>query len=557
MRILASSAAAVLLLAGLCWLLLPPEAARLTLEPALGDPVRGAFHVHTRRSDGSGTIAEVAAAAARVGLDFVVITDHGDGTASGEPPTYVGGVLVIDAVEIGGDGGHVVALGMPTAPYPFGGETRDVVEDVQRMGGLAIAAHPTSSREQLRWTAWEAPIDGLEWINGDSQWRDEPLPALAGALLTYPVRRAATLTALLDRPEETLRRWDELTRRRPVVGLAAGDAHARVLAVLKVPAYEQVFRMMSIALPDVVFGGNAREDSRAVVSAIRDGRVYSTVDGLAGPGVLVFEATQAEASAVAGGRLPAGEPVTVRVASNAPPGARVVLLADGAVVDESDGARLEFVDPAGESRAYRAEVHLSGAGGGSRVPWVVSNPIYIGFEEEPSAPSTAADTDEEAEEEPLAILYGDEQMAAWHVEQSSRSQSALDEVPAPGGTQLLLRWGLGGTISEGPFVALVTAAGSPGVDTARLRFTGRAERPMRLSVQVRTSDGLRWHRSVYLDAETRVVDVALADMRPREPGVTGPPVARDVRDLLFVVDTVNAALGSNGQVWVDEVRLVP
>ena len=43
--------------------------------------VRGAYHVHSSRSDGTGTVDEIAAAAARAGLQFVIITDHGNGTA--------------------------------------------------------------------------------------------------------------------------------------------------------------------------------------------------------------------------------------------------------------------------------------------------------------------------------------------------------------------------------------------------------------------------------------------------------------------------------------------
>ena len=36
----------------------------------------GAVHIHTRYSDGGGTIDEVASIAADVGLDFVIISDH-------------------------------------------------------------------------------------------------------------------------------------------------------------------------------------------------------------------------------------------------------------------------------------------------------------------------------------------------------------------------------------------------------------------------------------------------------------------------------------------------
>ena len=76
----------LLLLVVLAWCVwalatLPPEAAALRVPaPAPGDPpvVRGAYHVHSRASDGTGTIEDIAAAAGRAGLRFVVLTDHGD-----------------------------------------------------------------------------------------------------------------------------------------------------------------------------------------------------------------------------------------------------------------------------------------------------------------------------------------------------------------------------------------------------------------------------------------------------------------------------------------------
>src|SRR5262245_42165313 len=59
--------------------------------------VAGAFHVHSTASDGSGDRAAIASAARRAGLAFVILTDHGDGTAVPAPPAYVDGVLLIDA----------------------------------------------------------------------------------------------------------------------------------------------------------------------------------------------------------------------------------------------------------------------------------------------------------------------------------------------------------------------------------------------------------------------------------------------------------------------------
>ena len=128
----------------LVWAILPQRA--LVVSGVAPDPltVRGSVHVHTFRSDGTGTVDDVAAAARRAGLQFVVLTDHGDGTRDPDPPAYRSGVLVIDAVEISTMGGHYVALGLARAPYRLAGEPRYVVEDVARLGGFGIVAHPDS-----------------------------------------------------------------------------------------------------------------------------------------------------------------------------------------------------------------------------------------------------------------------------------------------------------------------------------------------------------------------------------------------------------------------------
>ena len=174
----------------------------------------------------------------------MIFTDHGDGTRGSDTQVYRYGVLCIDAVEISTNGGHVVALGLPQSEFPLAGELADVLEDVRRMGGMSIAAHPDSPRAELRWNDWNAAVDGIEWLNGDSQWRDEGWGTLGRALFTYPFRRAATLATLLDRPDDLLNRWDTMIRARSVVTVAAADAHARVG-----PGGDPYGRSLSVHLP--------------------------------------------------------------------------------------------------------------------------------------------------------------------------------------------------------------------------------------------------------------------------------------------------------------------
>ncbi len=223
-------------------------------------------------------------------------------TRTPDPPAYVDGVLCIDAVEISTSGGHYVALGLGPAPYPLGGAPSAVVEDVARLGGFGFAAHPDSARPELAWTDWTTPIDGLEWLSADSEWRDESRARLARVLLDYAVRPGPALASILDRPVPTLARWDGLTARRPVVAIAGHDAHGGIgrraeggqgLPVPGVPSYEASFRTFSVrAVLSAPPSGDAPADARALLDAFRNGRVYTAVDAIAGPAVLDFHAAR-------------------------------------------------------------------------------------------------------------------------------------------------------------------------------------------------------------------------------------------------------------------------
>src|SRR5437867_1085136 len=188
---------------------------RLQLQAGDDRSVPGILHIHTNRSDGRSGPDQIAAAAARAGLKFIVFTDHGDATRQPDPPTYRSGVLCLDGVEVSTTGGHYVVLAMPAAPYPLGGEPRDVIEDVRRLGGFGIAAHPDSPKLELRWREWGAPFDGVELVNPDTSWRmwaraaaSTPGPPQSGrwyarrriafSLLDYPVRPTETIARLVE-----------------------------------------------------------------------------------------------------------------------------------------------------------------------------------------------------------------------------------------------------------------------------------------------------------------------------------------------------------------------
>ena len=538
---------ALLVIAAIVLFAMMPRGARALppLPTGLSPGVRGVVHIHTNRSDGTGSVADAIRAAARADLKFIIVTDHGDGTRAADLPDYRDGVLYVDAVEIGTGDGHLVALGLPKTPYPLAGDARDVVEDVHRFGGLAIAAHPGSTKGELQWTDWSTPIDGLEWLNADSEWRDERPWTLARALLTYPFRPAQSLALLLDRPGPIIRKWDELSKQRRVIGWAAVDAHARVGArsfgepydsagSLHLPSYANSFREFSITLPDMRLTGNADVDARAVIEEIRTGAFYSAVDALAGPAALRVGAMD--------GRI--------AVDAQAPSDAQITLFRDGAVVTRAQGARLEQEAQPG---VYRVEVTLPDSPGMPPVPWLVSNPVYVGRDAAPPVPPSTDGTPART----FTTLYDGGEPRGWTIEKSAASDAAMDIIGALPGTQLLLRFAISGTPADSPYAAFVM----PAPDIAmyeRLVFAARANRPMRLSIQLRApgGEGQRWQRSVYLDQMLRTVEVRFAEFRPIVPTTSATPVLSQVDSVLFVIDTVNTKIGSNGQIQIDDVKFV-
>jgi hypothetical protein len=247
--------------------------------------VPGVVHVHTTLSDGGGSPEEVIRAARAAGLRFVFITDHNNLDA--KPfEGYHDGLLVIVGTEVSTTAGHVLGLGIPDPVYRFSGDALDALDDVRDLGGFAFAAHPLSPRPDLRFTGWDLPGPwGLELLNGDSEWRQAGA-RLLGAVVLYALNHEQALLQMLGSPEATLARWDALLARRDAVGIVAADAHSRVPITrkrsLRWPSYEAVFALaQNYVLLERPLSGEAAADTRAVLQAIRGGRLYAGLPALA------------------------------------------------------------------------------------------------------------------------------------------------------------------------------------------------------------------------------------------------------------------------------------
>lgn len=532
---------------------LPPRSLQSSFERNRAALSVGAWHVHSSRSDGSGSVEEIAAAAARAGLDFVVLMDHGDGTRAIDPPRYLNNVLIIDGVEINTDSGHVAVLDLkaPSA-YPLAGDVRDVLEDVERLSGWAVAAHPDSPRPNLRWRG-QAPVGvgGVEWLNVDSEWRSQSASTLAATALRSAVRGPEAIASLFRAPSPGLTRWDNMQRSRPVVGLASVDAHARLgaddaswgrAASLRFPSYDSMFRtvaqVVQLASPPT---GAPAADGQAILDGLRQGRSYSAVRAFAEyfPTIEFSVATVSGKPVVMGGHVPSGQSgaVMAKIGAFAP---RVDLLKDGRIVG-SGRSVVELAGPAPPG-AYRVEAYLPG----HKLPWIVTNSIYVDPEPPaagPGRPTSIA---------PAGLPVPPD---SWHIEASETSRASID---ARTTGNVAVSYRIGGGAPAGQYVALVTdASGNSALD--RIAITASSETPMRLSLQVRVPggrDGRRWRKSLYLDREPRTYVVSLSELEPVERGSMLRPIVARVQSVLLVIDTVNTLPGSSGVVHLNDVRLI-
>ncbi len=525
----------------------------LTIQPRrllLGAPadgtIAGVIHIHTSRSDGSLAPDEIAAAAARAGLQFIVFTDHGDGTRKPDAPAYRSGVLCLDGVEISTTGGHYIALDLPPAPYPLGGEARDVVEDVRRLGGFGIVAHPDSPKPELRWREWDAPFDAIEMVNPDTGWRVQaqqagwrPRLRLLSALVDYPFRPAETITGLLAEDVTLPARWAAIAERRPVVTVVGADAHARLALrnsdpgdggfALPLPGYEPSFRVLSVRVrPERPLSGMAAVDAPGVIRAIRAGHLHSIINGIASPGWLDFTATSSSGIALEGDELqprqihgsdprsgPPGGPVVLRVRTNAPPPFTTSVWNGAKVVSNAIYVRGSGAPAASEE---------------GRPPVTRSQPIFDG---------ATAD--------------------GWSVEHDPTSLAALDLAPAVGRNELRLRFGLSNQITPAPVVALAYATPGGLAGHSAIALTVRAERPMRVSVQLRVprngSEWERWQRSMFVDVSDEDRTLSFSEFRPVGGFQSTALPLEAVRSVMFVIDPVNTKRGTSSRFWIARATL--
>lgn len=331
---------------------------------------RGAIHIHTAYSDGSGTMDEIVAAAKTAGLDYIIISDHDTLQAKRDGwEGYHDGVLIVAGVEIEpGTRTHLLGLGIDSIEGFEHMTGAECLERVKGRNGFSFLAHPEGAfRRNLGldlegWQCWGHPdYAGIElwsfmhdWIKGFQWFRirnfhRKPLNKIAGP--------APGLLA----------RWDALNRERLVVGIASLDAHAKRFLGMTFFPYKFLFQT---TLTYVLAGeptGDGPADVRMLLESLAGGRAYLAYEPYERADRFEFFAAGAGEKFLMGDRIALAR--VERLAGTMPESCQVRLLCNGRVVEEFHAEDFEFDEL--EAGVWRVEASLEG------YPWIFSNPITL------------------------------------------------------------------------------------------------------------------------------------------------------------------------------------
>ncbi len=195
--------------------------------------LKGAIHIHTKFSDGSGDIDEITKSAEKAGLDWIIITDHN--TISVKEGIY-NNVIVLTGEEITPEtGSHYLALNIKEVVLPSDNPLK-YIQEVRNQNGFGFTAHPDENINRknnfppLIWTDKNISGDGIEIWNWFSSWADN----VNNSNIFYLIYSYFFRHKLIKGPyEATLNRWDEMNNKTDKIFPAVAGIDAHALAVKK------------------------------------------------------------------------------------------------------------------------------------------------------------------------------------------------------------------------------------------------------------------------------------------------------------------------------------
>jgi hypothetical protein len=223
------------------------------------DYLKGIIHVHSNLSDGGGTPAEIAEAAEKAGMDFVVLTDHNNtlARARGFEKRYGDTDLFVE-MEASVWAGHILTFfsQVPDARKLSDDRVHDLawkyfIGEESRPGIFQIVAHPSNIKTP--WTSLDRFSEGIEVINFDSMWQREVYESVLGfmtTVLVYPMNNYLAALRFFQVYDKDFSAWDSMNlASKGHFAILAHDTHAKAKIndsiIFHWPDYLQTFKLAS------------------------------------------------------------------------------------------------------------------------------------------------------------------------------------------------------------------------------------------------------------------------------------------------------------------------
>ena len=334
----------------------------------------GCIHIHTKYSDGTSDVNEIAGLAKKEGLSWIVITDHNSlQSLYNKEEGWYNGLAVLSGLEISPEkSDHYLAMNVYNE-IDQNKKPQDYINEVRKLGGFGFIAHPDenikrkNSHLPLRWTDWNVKnFDGIEIWNYLSDWTDnfDPKNIVYDYIFRHKKLKGPTC--------RVLKWWDELNNASSNIVPAIGgvDAHAMYYSVLgvkfKVFTYSDSFKIIT----NYLFLEN--ELSKDFNSAKI--QIYDAIKQ--GKNVIVnrywgdrfdFFAENSNEQVFTGYSIQNGLKTNIVFKVNQ--NAKIRLLKNGKTVEEVFGKEIFYKNP--ENGKYRVEAFVKNH------PWIYTNPIVI------------------------------------------------------------------------------------------------------------------------------------------------------------------------------------
>jgi hypothetical protein len=350
----------------------------------------GNMHMHTPFSDGEAYHDEIAAAAQRAKLDFVIVTDHNiyvDGVQGYYGDDSTGYVLLLTGEEVHDrrrlpQVNHCLVYNVGQSMSKHAHNPQQLLNAVQDAGGLTFLAHPFDRQihwyddvSAIDWVTWDIEsFHGLEIWNYMSVFKDVLTSPLTGFRRIFEPEQA-----MIGPRPETLAKWDELlaTGRR-VVGIGNADAHGKRYKLGPIQQvifpYDFLFQCVNThILTDEPFSGYWQQDAALIYRSLRNGTAFISYDLVADAHGFKFSAQGiGGAHARMGECIALGNSVTLQVI--APQRGHIRLIHHGEILAEGENVE-NLTYNVTQRGAYRAEVWRDYKG--LKRCWILSNPIYV------------------------------------------------------------------------------------------------------------------------------------------------------------------------------------